>query len=453
MRTPCLRALVVPTGIACLLGGLVSVTCRAQAPADTAEASVAGAFRLTLNEARDLALTNNKQLELGRLNLHEKSIAVDAASRDYYPKLLGVASYLRFNNDLGTVLATRDRQIGGATVGPGGAIQLPAITVPGRTISAAVVNEESAFGSVMVAQPITKLIGVSALVDLARADANIAEAQLQKGTGDLLSGVSQAYYGLLGARRIQAALKLQAGMLAALVKMQPSGHLRLQELELRKGIVQVDKQVDELNDLLVQLLGLAPGTVLEPVEPELRPVPVSSAEDAAALALANNPQVREAQQNILKARAGIRAAKMDYLPDVNIVGAYVGQTAADYIQPDFTVVGVTATYTFWDWGKRSKIRRQREVQRALAQRNVDATVDTVALEARKAWQAYKQADDELPIAAEVVQASQQAEGEVSAPLDVLSAKAATATAQLRLMEAEIAHRVAHAKLLAAIGEP
>src|SRR5262245_61317325 len=222
--------------------------------------------RLTLEQARDMALAHNQKLILGRMNVDEKGIAVSAAKRDYFPKLLGTSTYLHFNENLGTVLATRDRTLGGTTIGPRGQIQLPTISIPGRTISANVLNKDTWYGTMMVAQPITKLIGVSALVDLARADEGIAAAQLDQGTRDLLSGISQAYYGLLAAQRIQAALTLQLRAVEPLVKAQPTPAGRLGLLEVRKGLADTDKQVAELTDLLNNLLGLPASTRLELVE-------------------------------------------------------------------------------------------------------------------------------------------------------------------------------------------
>jgi hypothetical protein len=54
-----------------------------------------------------------------------------------------------------------------------------------------VLNEVTNLASVMLVQPITKLIAVNAAVELARADRATAQAQLDKGTRDLLSGVTQ----------------------------------------------------------------------------------------------------------------------------------------------------------------------------------------------------------------------------------------------------------------------
>lgn len=388
---------------------------------------------LTLDEVKELALKNNKLVELGRLNVVEKQHVTRAAKKDYFPKLLSTLTYLRFDDDLGTVLTTRG-------------ILLP------QTVSVNVVNQDTAIATLMAVQPITKLIAVSAAVDLGRADECIASAQLDKGTRDLLSGVTQAYYGLFAVQRINAALKLQASAAEPLMKGNPTPELRLGALELRKGLVETENQISELTDQLNQWVGIAPGTTLDLAVPSLPPVTVASADEAAQLALGHSPQVREAEQNITKGRAGLRVAKMDYLPDVYVFGGGVSQGAADYIQNDFSMVGVQASIMLFEWGKRKDIVRQRETQIAMAMKNVEATRETVELEARKAFLAYKQAEQDFEIAKEVAAVREDAEKGIKALPDLLTAKAATAKAQLAEMQAELNYRLAHAKLLAAIGQ-
>jgi outer membrane protein TolC len=290
-------------------------------------------------------------------------------------------------------------------------------------------------------------------VDLARADAAIAAAQLDKGTRELLTGVTQAFYGLVAAKKIDAVLTVHAGAVEEFLKLSNAPELRLGLLELRKDIAQTQKQIDELTATLIQLLNLPPCTCLELIEPALGPVPVACADEAAQLALVNNAQIREAEQSIAKAHAGLRAAKMEFLPDVNVLGGYVGQNATDTIQENFGFVGVMASYTFVDWGKRREVKRQREAQIALAGQNVRVVTESVQLEARKAFHAYKLAQSEAQIAAEVLRARRDAEKDAKEPHAAGAAKAATAKAQVEQMEADVAYRVAHAKLLGAIGQP
>lgn len=399
-------------------------------------AETAAVRRLTLDEARQLALGNNKALALARINVAEKEHGVAAAKKDYLPKLIGNVTYFHFNDDLGRVLTSR---------GPG------IIVPPGTTVNANVLNQNSTFSTLFVAQPITKLIAVNAAVQLARADECAARAQLDKGTRDVLSGVSQAYHGLLGARRIEAALVLQVNLLDQLVKAKPVPELQVGLVEARQGLLQVRGQARELSDLLNNLLDLPGCTELELLDPLPAELPVKCAEEAAEGAVACSPEVREAEQSVAKAAAALQVAKMEYLPDVAVLGGYANQTAASYIQDNIGYVGVTGTWKLWEWGKKKDVRRQRETLIAVARQNVEVTADKVRLEARKAFNSYEQARQGYRLAAELVQARKSAEKAAVGP-DAFQAKADTSKAELEQMKAEITYRVAHAQFAALIGK-
>jgi outer membrane protein TolC len=304
----------------------------------------------------------------------------------------------------------------------------------------------------MAAQPITKLIAVNAAVQLARADANVAQAQLDRGTQELLSGVAQAYQGLLGALRIQAALQLQINALDPLVRAKPVPQLRIALLEARQGLQQVQAQAQELTVQLNDLLGLPACTAVELVDPLPGNLPVRCADDAAQMAVANSPEIQEAEQAIVKADAALKVARMAYLPDVNVIGGWANQHGADYIQHDFTFIGLTANYTIFEWGKKKDVVKQREALIAVASQNVSVVSDKVQLETRKAFVAFEQSREALQLATEMAQARRDAE-KAAAGEAALQAKADTAKAELEQMKAEIAYRVAHAKLAGMLGHP
>jgi outer membrane protein TolC len=392
--------------------------------------------RLTLEEARALALANNKSLELARLNVAEKEHATSAASRDYFPKVLGSVQWFHFDSALGQVVVTA----------PGTRGLLPAGTA---LVNSAVLNQNTTLSTMFVAQPITKLIAVNAAVKIARADQNAAQAQLDKGTRDLLSGVTQAYEGLLGALRIQTALELQVKLLEQVLQLKPLPELRVGLVEARQGLLQVRGQIQELTATLNSLLDLPACTVLELVDPVPPELPVRCAADAAQLALAHNPEVREAEQSVAKAEAALQVARMDYLPDVNVLGGWANQTFANYIEPNIGYFGLAGTYTFWDWGKRRELVRDRHALIAVARQNLAVVTDKVQQDAWKAYNAFEQAREANRLAGELVQARKAAE-KAATGAAALQAKADTSKAELEAMKAEIAYRVAHAQLAALI---
>jgi outer membrane protein TolC len=388
--------------------------------------------RLTLDEARQLAQQNNKELNLARLNVEEKRHATNAARKDYLPKLIGSVTYFRFNDDLGTVLTVPTGRFG--LLQPGGVAK-----------EVSVFNRDSSLSTIFVAQPITKLIAVNAATQIARADEGAAQAQLDRGTREVLSGVSQAYQGLLGAQRIAAALELQVQLLEQLTAAKPEPELQIGLLEARQALLQVRAQAHELMQTLDDLLDLPSCTVLELVDPLPPELTVRCEDEAAQLALGHSPEVREAEQSIAKADAAMKVAKMAYLPDVNVIGGYANQQVASYVQPNIGYIGVTGSYTFWEWGKKRDVKRQREMDIALAHQNVRVVVDKVQSEARKAFAAYEQAREELRLAGEMVRLRKEAEKAAAGPA-AFKAKADTSKAELEYMKAEITYRVAHAKL-------
>jgi outer membrane protein TolC len=372
--------------------------------------------------------------------VQEKAIATDAASRDYFPKLLGSFQYFHFNDNLGKVLTFRTGRFG----------LLPPGTIP---IASTAVNQDSTFTTITLVQPITKLIAVNAAVQLARADTLIAQAQLDKGTKDLLSGVAQAYHGLYGVQRIEAALNLQVQLAERIVRINPDPEIRVAMIEAQQALVQVRSKRTELTEQLSNLLGLPSCTPYELVEPLPPPAPVNDAEEAVQLALRANPQVREAMATVEKARAALKVARADCIPDVNIFGAYFNNTAVPIIQENFGAFGVSATYTFVDWGKRRLVKNQRETQIAQAAHNVQATIEKIRLETVQAYVGYQQAQQAFGLANDMLQARKDAESRLKDPAGLEAAKAATAKAELELIQADITYRVAHARLIAAIGNP
>src|SRR5207244_13640168 len=134
-------------------------------------------------------------------------------------------------------------------------------------------------------------------------------------------------------------------------------------------------------------------------------------------ALAASPDIREAEQNICKARAAVCAAKLDYVPSIAAVGGYSNQTMADYIQPNIGFVGVMGTYTFVDWGKRRNTIRERDTFVAMATLKLQQTQDDVRQKALKAYRDYEQSQQAVKLAGEMVGVRTEGEKDGAAPDD------------------------------------
>lgn len=413
----------------------------AAAPADGAPGP--NVTHLTLDDVKQRVLANNKLLQLAALNVQSKGYATRAAQALYFPQIIGNVVYFHFNDDLGTVLTTPGRHV----TGPRGR---PLANIPSFTIDLPVVNQNTTFTTVAAIQPLTDLLKVRQGVRIARADEGIAQAQMDKGTRELLSGVEQLYWGLLVAQRLKAGA---ASAVSGAEQLAKTGSLeaRTALVESKQGLQEVSNQVADLQEQLAILLDLPTCTQFDLAEPPMPPAPVRCADEAVSLALASSPDVHEAVETIAKARAAVCAAKLDYVPSVALIGGYTNQTFADYIQPNIGYVGVMGSYTFVDWGKRRYTIRERDELVAMASLKLQQTQDTVRQNTLKAFRDYETSQQALQLAAELVAVRTEAVKAAATPEAKFKATKDATTAQVDYVKADLAHRIAYVKLMALLG--
>jgi outer membrane protein len=433
---------------ALFLAGLARSPVAAEQPPANAPHSANGpapVYRLTLDEIKQRVLADNKLLHLAALNVQSKGYATRAAQALYFPQIIGNEVYSHFNSDLGTVLATKGRTV----KGPKGT---PLATLPANAINVSVLNQDTAFTTVAALQPITDLLKVRQGVKIAQADQQIAQAQLEQGRRELLSGVEQLFWGLLTAQRLRAGALAAAGGIEALAK---TGNLeaRTALVEGQQALQQVSNQIADLSEQLAILLDVPTCTEFELVEPPLPVAPVKCADEAVSLALANSPEIREAEQTIAKARAAVKAAKLDYVPSIVAVGGWTNQQAMDYVQTNIGYMGVTASYTFSDGGKRRNTIHEREQLVAMANLKVQQTQDEVRQKTLKAFREYEEGEKTIKLAGALVEVRKEAEKNAKDPATKFKAANDLATAQVDFVKADLAHRIAYVKLMSLIGTP
>jgi outer membrane protein TolC len=395
---------------------------------------------LTLDDARQRILANHKLLKLAALNVQSKSHATSAARSDFFPKIIGNTVYLHFSDPLGSVVTTQGR---------------PILGIPAKTVSANVLNQDTSFTNVAVLQPITDLLKVRQGVRIAQADEQIAQAQLEKGRRELLSGMEQLYWGLLATQRIRAGV-VEGYSGAQKLAQLGTVETRTAFLEARQALQQVNAQLADLQEQLNILLDLPPSTILELIEPPLPGPPVACADDAIKLAMATSPDLREAAANIAKADAATHAARLDFVPSFAAIGGYTNQTGASYMQQNFGYIGVVGSYTFVDWGKRKNVIREREHLISMANLKYRQTQDELCQKTLKAYRGLAESHEALMLAQELVGLRKEAEekalhGAQTNPVGLIEASKARATAEVDYVKADLDYRQAHMELSKLLG--
>jgi outer membrane protein TolC len=401
------------------------------------------AMRLTIEEAKQRAINNNKLLNLAALNAESKAYAVKTAQADYFPKITANALYFHFNDDLGTVLTVPSKSL----TGPRGKAL---VSFPGATVSAAVLNQDSSFVNIGLVQPLTDIFKIHQGVNIARADEGIARAQWEKGVRDMVSGVQQLYWGLLIARKLQAGAA-EGVKQAEMMAQSKTVDARLALVEARQSLQQVNKQVEDLQVQLNGLLDLPLCTVLELVEPSLPALPVRCADDVIGQAVAASPELHEAEQTILKAQAAVEAGKLDFAPSIGLTAGYVNQTVAGYIQPNIGYVGLAGTWTLFNGGKRRDVLLERKTLLAMAYLKLHETEDEVRQKALKAFLGLTDAMETLKMAQEIVGLRREAEKAAANPMDLMAATKARMLAEVDAVKADLAYRLAYVEVMSVIG--
>ena len=119
----------------------------------------------------------------------------------------------------------------------------------------------------------------------------------------------------------------------------------------------------------------------------------------------------------------------------------------------FGFVGVNASWTMWDWGKRKNTLRERENLIGMASLKVRQVEDEVREKAVKAYREFSETRAALTLAEEMARLRKEAAGQAKQPADIFAAAKKSMDAEVDQVKADLAHRIAYVKLMALIGKP
>jgi outer membrane protein TolC len=222
-------------------------------------------------------------------------------------------------------------------------------------------------------------------------------------------------------------------------------------IEASNAMAIATTRVKELTASVNDMLGWPPDTELQLVPPDPRFEDISLRE-ATDKALAANPEVIEAEQNVVKARAASTLQKLAYVPVVAAMGGYAYQDNVIPLLPrDFSFIGIVATYNLFDFGKREHTIKGANAQAEMAEialqltkAKVAASVKNSHLELERSRQ-LSELTRRLDSAIQVQRASYE---ENSA--EVIAAKKAKVEAEM--FQADLDYRQALARLKTLMGE-
>jgi len=329
-----------------------------------------GVRLITLDDAQGQAAVATMK-SLGRLGIDAAKYHRQAVRADYFPKVDASFLNLHYNKFMGARLQLFRRDA-----------SLPLF---GKDETAVVFT---------VIQPVTPLLQVRQAVNLAKADEEIAKAKADALTSQIAANVEHTYFALLIAQRQQTLAETKVKtlesrpQLASTIAM-PVGNTMEHKsalLEASKELATANNEVTQLTQSLNALIGFPVDAKLVLVAPEPATQTVSLPQ-ATQQALANSPEVVEAEQTVVKAKAASKLSKLEYVPSVAVIGGYINQPqpVMPLLPNDFSFIGFTATYTIFDFGKREKTVSERNTQVSMAEANLTLVQAKVASGVQKAF--------------------------------------------------------------------
>ena len=430
--------------------------------AGTASAQNSAVMQLTLPQAIDLALKQNRVVKLAQLDVAENEQKKKIAQADYFPRL---------KNESTVIHLTELEQL----VIPAGSLEVPGIAGPVPSTTAVIGQGEfTAYTSgTGLSQPLTQMFKVHQVNRAATADIHSANERLKAAENDVALKVSQLYYGILIAQLKGEAAKAEAE--AAQVKLQESTssvaqgnalevvalESRAATLDAKQTILKQSLQVRDLTFELNNLLGLPLNTKLQLSEQALvAPSSTTSREECVRIAREQSPDVRAAQQAVERAKAGLGAAKYAYMPDLTAFARQSYQSGIPFLVHNFGTFGAIFEYELFDGGRRNAEIGQARIMLSKAEVNLDKVEEEVAVEVEIAYDNVEQTLTLVKVAEEVLKARTEgarladSQFEQGAALASVRAEAAAkmSSAKASLLEANVELFLAQAELKRVMGE-
>ncbi len=397
-----------------------------------------GPQRISLDEAQHQAQRAANPL------FHLAELGVEAAKQhrlgvqsDFFPKISSTFMNVHFNRFMGEILTLRGPRGGQAT------FAVPIFTKDETLVAATAM------------QPITPLFKLKQVLTIARADERVAKAKAEMPANEVAGNVEQSYFELLVVQRQEQMAKanvrkVEAKWRLASASTLPAGLVEHEAewLEADKAFVLASSDTKQAAAALNALLGWPGETELELVVPAALQENISQA-TAVEQALQNNPEVVEAEQNVVKARAASKLSKLEYLPDIAVTGGYAYQDIMPSLPTDMSYIGVMANYTLFDFGKRERAIKERNAQVAMAETGLTLVKAKVAASVTKA---YFELDRARQLS-ELAQRMNSNSRVMAVNYEPEEASMARAKNEAEMLQAELEYRQAFAKLQQLIGKP
>lgn len=408
---------------------------------------------LSLQESIAKALDRSYRLEAVQETLNQAEFVRKQARADFLPKLGTNYSYNRLS----------EPRTFRSTLEPGAEI--------------AVSSQDNYRWSGFARQPVFTGFALISNYRLAELGIDQSELELNLETLDLVLQVKETYFNVLAADKAVEVAEKDVETRTWTVKvarsffdvgMIPINDVLRAEVELantEQALVRAKNAAStaraRFNTILVRPIGTP--VVLEDI---LTYVPIEGDYDEyVKVALANRPELKILDVNLLQTEQRIRLAKSRYYPEVNLSYEYIKEgddpsvSGSPFHDANRWEALAVLSWTFWEWGKTYYAAREQEsVFRQLIQTKLDVE-DSVRFQVKDSVLGLETAEKNIPTTLKAVTQGEENlrvneeryKAQVTTITELLDAQTLLAEARLNYYRALYDHNLAKARLERAVG--
>ncbi len=413
-------------------------------------------INLTLDEAIDMAMTNNFEL---RQKMMEEAIAnqqLDLAHYDMLPELVAAAGYTSRSNQNSSRSVLAD----GSPSSQASTSQDKDITTANLTTTWNVLD-----------------FGVSYYQAQQTADQTlIAEQRRRKIVHNLTQQVRTMYWNAAGAQHLQAQVApLLKDAQDALIKAEKVGREQLMNpldaLRYRKDLLEIIRQLEGLRDDLAMakpelaaLLGLPPGTEVELAMPEqfelLAPKMDYSLEQMEDMALSSRPELIEANYQRRITALDTRKALVRMLPGLEVNLGHYYDSNSFLVNDSWTQGGLRVSWNLFNllrWDDDVELAEAREeladTQRLALNMAVLSQVHVAYLEYQSLHREFERASELSDIGGEIYTRMQKRRSSsVQSRMEEIKTATSALTEELRMFRAYAGLQEAYGRIQSTLGQ-
>ncbi len=458
LLNPCMA--IIQTGRTRLLGRISSGLVLLWSVAGFGQGTSDQAPELALVDAIQIALGNNRPVQIAKLDFTKSGWEVAEAKTHKYPELKtellasGLITAPVYTYPEG-IFGTIDNQ-----------------PVPSKNVEISLSNGVTGYAIATATQPISQLYQIHLGIREKELSADLAGEKYKQKRQTTAADVKQAYYGIL---QSEAALESEEALVKEYEEtnrvagdyLSKESILKSDVLEVKAQLAQAKQQlVTTHNNLTTQkehfndLLGRDLDTPFR-----TQPVPPASLDEmdlktARETALRQRPELKEAKINLDRAGYDRSLAKSEYIPGIGAQLQYFTPFNTQLLPQNILSAGIKMTWEPFEWGRRKDNVKQKDIQVQQSQYQVDQTRSQVLLDVDNAFRKLGESRSMLDVAEAARDAAKEKLREVSDQFkqktvllrDVLKQEAAVANANKQYEDSLLSFWNAKANFEKALGE-